>query len=93
MRHGRPQLPPTLPWADLLTAARSDLPTAARVLALRHVLNDGPTARATPTRFQWAWAAYAVWPKDEPGVPGVYEWLAAAPTPETPLWWRHNRRL
>ena len=48
----------------------------AEVLVLRHVLNDGPTARAAPPRWQWAWAAYAVWPKGEPGVPGVYEWLA-----------------
>ena len=47
------------------------------MLVLRHVLNDGPTARPAPPRWQWAWAAYAVWPKGEPGAPGVYEWLAA----------------
>jgi hypothetical protein len=49
----------------------------AEVLVLRHVLNDGPTARSAPPRWQWAWAAYAVWPEGKPGVPGVYEWLAA----------------
>src|SRR5262249_29918166 len=35
LRHGRPQLPPTLPWADLPTAARSDGPAAARRIRCR----------------------------------------------------------
>ena len=49
----------------------------AEVLHMHHVLNDGPTARPAPPRWQWAWAAYAVGPLGEPGAPGVYEWVAA----------------
>ena len=49
----------------------------AEVMVLRHVLNDGPTGRSAPPRWQWAWAAYAVWPKGEPGKPAVYEWIAS----------------
>jgi hypothetical protein len=49
----------------------------AEVLVLKHVLADASDGRAHPPRWQWAWAAYAVWPKGEPGVPAVYEWLAA----------------
>jgi hypothetical protein len=58
----------------------------AEVLHLDHRLSEAGARRATigsrrhawgfPGR--WAWAAYAVWPKDEPGVPGIYEWLAGA---------------
>jgi hypothetical protein len=49
----------------------------AEVMVLRHVLNEEPTGRSAPPRWQWAWAAYAVWPKGEPGKPAVYEWVAA----------------
>jgi hypothetical protein len=36
----------------------------------------GQPAGLRPPRWQWAWAAYAVWPKGEPGVAAVYERLA-----------------
>jgi hypothetical protein len=51
----------------------------AEVMVLRHVLADAEAVTARPPRYphQWAWAAYAVWPKGEPGKPAVYEWVAA----------------
>jgi hypothetical protein len=47
------------------------------VLHLGHRLNPGYDRgrHEWGYPYRWTWAAYAVWPKDEQGAPGIYEWV------------------